>query len=157
MRNNLVQSLFLVTLPVVLLTGCAHSARQEADHYSLAPGAQLTPTSRPDAGAYAGDSGNYNSLPPATTAEPTSAGDAVLADNLRRALIAEQSLNPYASGVSVVVDKSNKGLVTLRGAVPSEEVRQQLHQRIAAVPGVNQIDDQLVVGVPPEPGFEQAR
>jgi hypothetical protein len=63
-------------------------------------------------------------------------------------LTEEKTLAPYPSQISVAVDKNSKGLVELHGYVANDNERQKLHDRIAQVPGVLQIDDQIVLGLP---------
>ena len=51
---------------------------------------------------------------------------------------------------------SRDGIVTVKGFVESENVRQQALQIAKNTDGVRQIDDQLLIGQPPARGFESA-
>src|SRR5687768_17891977 len=51
---------------------------------------------------------------------------------------------------------SRDGIVTVKGFVESEDVRQQALQIARNTDGVRQVDDQLLIGQPPARGFEVA-
>ena len=153
MRKNNVQTLFCMALPLTFAVGCAHSPQQEADLYDPVDAAALTPTSaRPVSRVYADDQAPQGIIARTTPAKGASAEDWALGEELRGALTTEKSLAPYPSEISVAVAKDSKGLVRLRGSVPNDRERQRLHDRIAQVPGVLQIDDKVTVSLPVNPG-----
>ena len=153
MRKNNVQTLFCMALPLAFAVGCAHIPQQEAELYDPVDAATLTPTStRPVSRVYADDQAPQGIITRTTPAKGASAEDWALGEELRGALTTEKSLAPDGSEVAVAVDKNSKGLVRLSGFVPNDSERQRLHDRIAQVPGVVQIDDTVVVGLPVHPG-----
>ena len=157
MRKNIVQTLLCVALPLTFAVGCAHTPKQEAELYEPVDSATLTPTSaRPVSRVYADDQGRPRGITRTAPAKGASAEDWALGEELRAALTTEKSL-AYPSEVLVAVDKNSKGSVKLRGVVPNDRERQRLHDRIAAVPGVLQIDDQVTVGLPVHPGALDSR
>jgi osmotically-inducible protein OsmY len=50
--------------------------------------------------------------------------------------------------VSAEIVKGSNGSVILRGQVQNTSERKRLHDSIANLPGVNQVDDQVTVGSP---------
>jgi hypothetical protein len=69
-------------------------------------------------------------------------GDAQLAESLHQLLKVDPGLASTSHDVTVAVEK---GLVTLRGTVPSEQARDRMVESISRVPGVEGIDDHLGV------------
>ena len=118
--------------------------------FGPAPTLGLTPTSDLTRAArvYPGDVRPAGIIfPPAPAPAGVADNDWALGEELRGALTTDWSLAPYPSDVSAIVDKNSKGLVRLRGSVPNDTDRQRLHTRIAEVPGVQKIDDQVLVGL----------
>jgi hypothetical protein len=74
--------------------------------------------------------------PPAAPADT----DHVVAGAVHRLLNQDTFLAPGAKNVTA---KVNKGVVTLRGTVPSAHDRDMLAQRISQLPGVDKVDNQL--------------
>ena len=149
MRKNVVQALLSVTLPLTLVVGCTNTRQQNAELDRSAAGAALTPTYIGTGSAVNADDATPEGIIGRTPAPPgSSAEDWALGERLRGVLTEEKSLAPYPSQISIGVEKDSKGLVTLRGYVANDNEKQKLHDRIAQVPGVLQIDDQIVLGLP---------
>lgn len=125
-------------LLLVLISGCAHQSAQTQPTFSQLPPAPLAPTSdRGDTALAPMANENIFSVapPPGAPAE-----DWALAETIRAELTKDKKL-VHAPMEAVV----NKGVVTLRGYAPTQRARQQLHERIASLPGVQQVDDQIQV------------
>jgi hypothetical protein len=152
MRKNVVQILLSVGLPLTFAVGCSNTRQQEAAVYSPAAGAALTPTGEITGTARSNDAAVPEGIITRTTAPSgASAEDWALGEELRGTLTSEKSLVPYPSEVCLVVDKDSKGLVRLLGVIRNDYDRQQLRDRIAKVPGVVRIDDQITVGFAQHP------
>jgi len=81
---------------------------------------------------------------PASAPPPAiSSMDAFVARAVRQTLKTDQSLASSAKRVSV---SCRKGAVTLEGAVPRADDRDLIVERIAKMPGVDQVNDHLTVG-----------
>lgn len=130
-----VRNLLLMTLPLTLAVGCMHSR-------------PLAPTStRPVDRVYAdGTTGSPIILPSVPAPAGASPAGWDLAQQLRGMFTADATLAPYPSEVKAIIDKESRGIVTLRGTIINPQERKRLHDRIAQVSGVTQVDDQLVVG-----------
>jgi osmotically-inducible protein OsmY len=57
-------------------------------------------------------------------------------------------LNRELAPLSIDIDSTENGVVTLKGTVPSEELKGLAGRVAAAVPAVSQVNNQLAVGVP---------
>jgi len=159
MKISLLKSLLGATVPLILAGGCAHTPRDEAAMYGPEPTLGLTPTSdTARARVYPGDVRPEGIIFPPTPA-PTGVAESdwALGEALRGAFTTDWSLAPYPSDVSAIVEKDSKGTVKLRGYVPNDTDRQRLHTRIAEVPGVQKIDDQITVGLPENIGQTDVR
>ena len=116
---------------VFLGLGCSSVVPPVGMAYSpVAPGAN-TPTI---------DGGT---TPPSAPPPAISSLDAFVTRAVRRTLKADQTLAPSAKHVSV---SCRKGAVTLKGTVPGPEDRDLIVERIAKLPGVDQVNDHLVIG-----------
>jgi hyperosmotically inducible protein len=60
-------------------------------------------------------------------------------------------LNRELAPLSIDIDSNEDGVVTLKGAVPSEDLKALAGKVAASVPGVTQVNSQLVVGAAPPP------
>jgi osmotically-inducible protein OsmY len=49
---------------------------------------------------------------------------------------------------SPVAGTVNKGMVTLRGNVATQHEREKVHAAVASLPGMDQLDDQIIVQNP---------
>jgi BON domain len=123
--------LFIAALPVSLVTGCI-------SHHDLGyttPAAVVAPTSPSPAVRV------YPDRPtPRITTAPGEADDLTIANSVRN-ILARDTAHIYGN-VDVGI---NRGVVTLRGAVPTEHDRLQLYDQIGSVPGVVSVDNQLGV------------
>jgi len=131
--NNLVW----LTVPLLLALGCAENRRDSSVSYSPALSESVSPTSdRPETRVY--------SAPPASGADVTTvpAGansqDWALAQEIRSLLMSDRTI-----GKAPVVATVKSGIVTLHGEVRNERERERLRNEIAALPGVQRVDDQL--------------
>jgi osmotically-inducible protein OsmY len=70
--------------------------------------------------------------------------DAKTTAEVRAAFGLSRSLSPHALAVA-----TERGVVTLRGTVPREELRHRAENRALAVPGVRQVVNHIEVGAPP--------
>jgi|ERR1051326_671499 hypothetical protein len=123
-----------IALPLVLATGCVYSHR---DYAYTRPGTTtvVAPTSpRPAVRVY----------PDSTTARvgrrPGEIDDMSIAGSVRT-ILARDTAHVYGN-VDISV---NRGVATLRGTVPTEHDAQLLRDEIAAIPGVDYVDNQLGV------------
>ncbi len=81
-----------------------------------------------------------NSAPPPPPPPAATSADHEVAGAIYRMLNGDDYLAPSAKNVTA---KVNKGVVTLRGTVPSEHGRDEIGQRIRQLPGVDRVDNQL--------------
>jgi hypothetical protein len=63
-------------------------------------------------------------------------------------VLSDPKLAPYPSKVTATADPNSKGKVILSGMVPTEGVKRNLIEHVRAVPGVTEVEDQLVLDVP---------
>jgi hypothetical protein len=150
-KVHVVRVLFVLVFALALAAGCAHNRDRGAGVFSPVADTELTPASTRS------ESRVYPDTPEGIierTAPPTgvSADDWALTENIRAALSRDRTVGPYPSGVSITVDKNRKGVVILRGLVPTDSQRRRIKASVAQVPGVLQIDDQIVIGTPANPG-----
>jgi hypothetical protein len=125
-----------VGLILLLTAGCAHQSSTQPTFTELPPPA-LAPTSDRGSVAVAPADGGVSNIPPPPGAPPE---DWDLAETIRTELTKDKTL-AHAPMEAIV----NKGTVTLRGYAPNQHARQRIHDRIASLPGVKQVDDQIEV------------
>jgi osmotically-inducible protein OsmY len=108
----------------------------------------VAPTSdRPAPQVYAPNSGSAAVVPP-NASPPTSppgipTSDVAVADSVRQLLKSDNSdLSRVANNVQASVDH---GVVTLRGTVPADHVRDEIIMRVSKLPGVQHVHDELAV------------
>jgi osmotically-inducible protein OsmY len=68
--------------------------------------------------------------------------DRDLTAKIRRSVVDDKSLSTYAHNVKII---TTNGAVTLKGPVQSEQEKQQIAEKAAAVVGPNKVDNQLTV------------
>ena len=68
--------------------------------------------------------------------------DREMARQIRRAVVQDKALSPYAHNVKII---SRNGMVTLKGPVRSDEDKQSIEAKAKAVAGEDKVDDQLEV------------
>jgi osmotically-inducible protein OsmY len=124
------------TVPMALAVGCAETHRDSSVSYSPALTEPAPPTSdRFESRSYAApDSATSATVAP----QGASPQDWTLAEEIRSMLMSERNL-----GKAPMTAVVNNGVVTLRGEFRNEKERQQLHDAIARLPGVQRVEDQL--------------
>lgn len=130
-----IRTLVWLVSPVVLIVGCSENRRDASVSYSPA----LTESYSPASGrladrAYPEQPANSDvSVPPGASSQ-----DWALAQEIRSLLMSDAKLGnaPMAAVV-------NNGVVTLRGDVRNKKDREKLRNEIAALPGVQRVDDQM--------------
>src|SRR4051812_4439067 len=123
---------FCLAVPLALTTGCINS--HQAAAYNT-PGTVVAPTSvSPAVRVYP------DSTTPRIATTPGETDDLTIANSIRN-ILSRDTAHVYGN-VDISV---NSGLVTLRGTVPAENDRLQLHDEIAGLPGVGSVDNQLGV------------
>src|SRR5207237_1803274 len=115
------------------------SDRQDPRVYAESPAPATAASERPDAGV-------YSELPAANSSadnhppKGAPSGDWALAQEIRDALTQDKTL--AGAPMQAYVDK---GVVTLKGYARSERERKRLREKIAGLPGVKHITDQLQI------------
>jgi osmotically-inducible protein OsmY len=71
-----------------------------------------------------------------------SAADLAVGEKIREMLMEDKTLAPAPSNVITVV---SRGVVTMKGYIRSRRAAFELHQRIANLPGVVSVQDELVL------------
>ncbi len=79
---------------------------------------------------------------PVVTPPGVSMSDLTIANNVRDVLKGQGALAGISKNVEATVQN---GVVTLRGVVATDTDRQEIADRIARLPGVNRIDNELTV------------
>lgn len=137
-KEFIVPTFLSASLMLLLTSGCAHRSAQTQPTFSELPPAPLAPTSdRGDAAVVPVAGGNEFSVapPPGAPAE-----DWTLAETIRAELTKDKKL--VHEPMEAIV---NRGVVTLRGYAPTQGARKKLHDRIAGLPGVKEVDDQIKI------------
>ena len=124
---------FWLVLPVVATVGCINSHQEPG--YAITPRTVITPTSPSPAVRVYPDT-----TTPRITTAPGEADDVTIANSIRN-ILARDTARVYGN-VDIAV---NRGLVTLRGSVPTEHDRFELQSEISTVAGVSSVDNQLGV------------
>ena len=130
-------TLLSATLMLVLTAGCAHQSASTEPTFAELPPPALAPTSDRGNAAFVPLTGGVSDIAPPPGAP---AADWDLAETIRAELTRDKAL-AHSPMEAVVKD----GTVTLRGYAPNQHARQLVHDRIASLPGVKQVDDQLEV------------
>jgi osmotically-inducible protein OsmY len=79
---------------------------------------------------------------PTADNQPNTKNDRMLAQQVRKAIIADKDLSTYAHNVKVV---AMNGSVTLKGPVKSDEEKQKVASDVASVVSADKIANQLTV------------
>ena len=136
MKKSLSKLVWL-SVPVLLVAGCAANHRDSSVSYSPALSDSFSPTSdRSDTRMYA--TPPVTGVDVATVPSGASPQDWTIAQEVRSLLMSDQKIGK-AQMAAVV----NNGVVTLRGNVRNERERERLRAEIARLPGVQRVDDQL--------------
>lgn len=138
-KRNLSRILCL-SIPALLVAGCAENRRDPSVSYRPGVTENYTPTSNSDLQrAYPSDASAVSRV---ATPAGASADDWALAQQIQSVLMTDRRLD---SQVAAVV---NHGVVTLKGGIKSKRERERLRDEIGRVPGVVRVDDQLGAGDP---------
>lgn len=133
---------------LVLLSGCIQSHRTPSAVYITPPPVVATPA--PVAPTSDRDAVRVYPSTPATVTVPSSAppgvlaSDVAVADSVSQLLKSNTSMADATGNVQVTVEN---GVVTLRGSVPTNHDRDEIVQRVAQLPGVVRVRDQLGVNL----------
>jgi BON domain len=135
MKNKL-KNMVWVTLPIILVAGCAESPPAPSVSYNPALTEPLAPTSdrAPDR--------VYSEAPAAVGqyAPPPGANSAdwAAAEEIRALLTSDPKL-----GNAPMITVVKSGVVTLRGGVRNDKDRQRLRDEIGRLPGISRVDDEM--------------
>lgn len=133
-----VAKLFSFFFSTVLLSGCVESHRSPAVYYT-SPTTVPPVSERPDVRVYSAP------VPPVVTQPlppPVSDPDVALGVAISQLLKGQPSLASISSKVSATV---SHGVVTLKGTVPTDNDREEIKERVAKLPGVAGVTDELGV------------
>lgn len=124
-----------------LACGCIESHRSRTVYYTPPPSTPTytpvppAPTSeRPDVRVYSNPE-----TPPAPNVAP---GDVALANSISQTLKGDSHMADISSSVLV---KVRNGIVSLRGSVPTEQDRTEIINRVAQLPGVREVRNEIGV------------
>jgi hyperosmotically inducible periplasmic protein len=124
---------FIVLLVVMLVvSACGVSADKEVNNGAPAPDADNTARN-------SRDSASATQTPPD---QGESEKDREISANIRKAIVADDSLSTNAHNVKII---TNRGTVTLRGPVKSTEEKAAVEARAKQVAGVSRVDNMLEV------------
>ncbi len=138
MKRNL-NKLVWLSVPVLLAVGCAETHRDASVSYSPALSEAYSPTSdRPETRVYPAPPAAPADVAIATVPPGAAPQDWTLAEEIRSLLTSDRTI-----GKAPVAAVVNNGVVTLRGEVRNKKARERLRNEIAALPGVQRVDDQL--------------
>jgi hyperosmotically inducible periplasmic protein len=127
----------LLTLSVACSSGSREDRRAEAVPPSPSPAASAA--SQPDNTAV-NERDRGNTLTPGDQAE--SSGDIAITQNIRKAIVAEDSLTTTAQNVKII---TANGVVTLRGPVNTPQEKTLIASKAQQIAGVARVDNQLEV------------
>jgi hypothetical protein len=150
MTKSTLGSLLGLTSSLLWAAGCANTRPETASTYNNLPSESLTPTSDNKAQrVYTDDKTKAPRLAP-----PPGASDEnwAITQSIHEALLADRTLAPYPGEATAILDKDSKGLVRLKGTIINDQERKRLRDTIAQIPGVKQVDDQMVVAAPSPQG-----
>ena len=142
MLKTALKNLFWTSLPIVLLSGCAHTQTQTVPVYSALPTAPAPTSDQPAERIYEEGSTTRTAPPPGVTAE-----DWTLNERVRALFLDNRKLAPPPSEVTAVVDQQNRGVVRLSGHVSNGIQRRQVIEAVSKIPGVTRVEDHLLIGV----------
>ena len=152
MTNKTFKTLLSSGLLFLLAAGCAHHQPESASNSSPT----LTPTSAASSqgGAYTatvtapgGASGTLTAASPSASPE-----DQKLGESIRQMIMADNTLAPYPSQVTAIMDPASPGTVILSGSVPTDRAKRKLQARVAAMDGVKRVENRLLIGEPDKLG-----
>jgi osmotically-inducible protein OsmY len=127
--------------------GCAENRPETAAVYSPAPTVALAPTSAgPEQHVYNNGSSTVEQSTVSVSQAPGGANPATwaVAQEIREKLISDPTLAPLGS--SLITNVGKDGVVTVQGTVSSPSEEKRVCDIIAALPGVQGVNNQLSVG-----------
>ena len=139
-----------IILANLFLPGCAHREPPGSGTYSALPPPARTSDSSNDrvyATTITAPNGAKGTLIYGRPGAPEN-GDADIAQEIERTVIADPKLAPYPSKVTATMDPTVKGKVILTGMVPTRAVKKNLVEHVRSVSGVTEVEDNLVLGLP---------
>lgn len=136
-----------VSLPVLLAVGCAHHRPGAEPVYGAYSDEVLTATSaRADQRVYSGEAGVGTIAPEDAVPTGAHADEWALGEAIREMFMADRTLAAGSRDITAEVVKGSPGAVVLHGTVRNTHERRRVEERIASLPGVTQIDNQITVG-----------
>lgn len=147
MPNNVMPKYLLLGVAFLFAAGCSH--RESASRASLRSGpTAVQPTSGNNSNrVYETQSNRQEFVPAYAAPQGVDSAHWALAEQIRELLISDRTIAPYPSEVTVVLDSKTNGLVHVRGNIINTYERRKLRTRLEQLPGVNEVDDQTVVGL----------
>ena len=147
MINIPCKNLLWLALPLAIAVGCAQNRPESAAVYGPAPTVTLAPTSaEPDQHIYNNGGSTVEQSTVTVSQAPGGADPATwaVAQEIREKLISDPTLAPLGS--SLIANVGKNGVVTVQGTVSSPSEQQRVCDTLAALPGVQGINNQLSVG-----------
>src|SRR4051812_26580424 len=133
---------------ILLLAGCAHrEPAKEATYAELPPPGQTSDhsTDRVYATTITAPHGAKGTIVHRSSSED---GNAQIALSVQSMVLSDPKIAPYPSKVTAAMDPGAKGKVILTGMVPTRAVKKNLVEHVRQIPGVTEVEDPLVLGVP---------
>jgi BON domain len=158
MLNGICEKLLCIALPLGLAVGCAENRPATESAYAPTADVALTPTSaRPEEHIYNNGEPTVEQSQITVSQAPGGANPSTwaVAEEIRQKLTSDPSLAPIGSALIAEVGKD--GVVTVHGAVSSRSEEQRVCDTIAALPGVQGVNNQLAVGSVYNTGRYQTR
>jgi hypothetical protein len=136
-----VGTFFWICVPL-LIVGC----NRPQPHETVSTPAPANTGQDSDHPAGVAPLGGYNptetGAPPAPSPPGLSVTDMTVADSIRQMLKGQPQVPEEGNKVEATVDR---GVVTLRGTVPTQNTHDELLDRIRKLPGVDRVNDELRV------------
>jgi len=154
MTKSTLGSLLGLTSTLLWAAGCASTQPETASTYNDFPPESLTPTSDNQAQRVYTDDKTGQVINAPRLAPPPGASEEnwAITQSIHEALLADRTLAPYPGEATAILDKDSKGLVRLKGTIINDQERKRFRDTIAQIPGVKQVDDQMVVAAPSPQG-----
>jgi hypothetical protein len=134
-RYKMIKTTLLTLSSLILLAGC-----NAPDHKAKSP--ENTGINSRDSTGHTLTSGDQSETE----------ADRTITQNVRKAIIADSSLSVLAKNIKIV---TNRGVVTLRGPVNSENEKESIGNKAMQVQGVTRVDNQLEVNQTPGAQFNK--
>jgi hypothetical protein len=147
MCKKSLKCLLWTSLPILLAVGCAHNQPRAGAVYGAHSDEVLTATSaRAEQRVYSAEA--MPGAPAAEHAAPQGVNieEWALAEEIREMFMADRTLAAGSRDISAEIVKGSPGTVVLQGTVRNTHERRRVEDRISSLPGVTQVDNQIVVG-----------